>query len=475
MVKSTLAKEEAMRQPPPNIVFILIDDMGWRDLGCTGSPFYETPHLDHLAAEGMRFTNAYASCPVCSPTRASLLTGKYPATVGITNYIPGTETGKLLPVPYLHHLPLEEKTIARTLRDEAGYRTFHVGKWHLGGPEFYPTHHGFDVNVAGCDWGHPRNGYFSPYGIPDFPDGPPGEYLTDRLTDEAIRLLQQAEDAPFFLNLCHYSVHTPLQAKPDDIRRFEEKAAALGLDTLPAFAVGETFPCDHLKDKRVTRRLLQSDPVYAAMIFNLDENVGRLLQALQETGKANNTLVVFTSDNGGLSSSEGSPTCNAPLAEGKGWMYDGGVRVPLLVRWPGVVKAGAVCGTPMTSPDFYPTFAEVGGINEPQETEGVSLLPLLTGQDIGGERALFWHYPHYGNQGGTPGSSVRIGDWKLIEFFEDNRLELYNLQSDEGEDHNLVSQEQERAAQMQTLLAGWRKSVAAQIPEWNPGHTSGSG
>ncbi len=464
---------DAEATSPPNIVFILIDDLGWRDLACCGSPFYETPHLDRLASEGMRFTDAYAACPVCSPTRASILTGKYPASVGITNYIAGVERGKLLPVPYLHHLPLHETTVATALK-QGGYQTWHVGKWHLGGPEFYPEHHGFDVNVGGCNWGAPAKGYFSPYEIPTLSDGPEGEYLTDRLTDEAIRLIHSSGDKPFFLSLCHYTVHTPLQAKADDIRRFEEKAKALGLDRAETFAIGEPFPSEHKKHLRVTRRLLQSDPVYAAMIFNLDENIGRLLAALRDTGKADNTIVVFTSDNGGLATSEGSPTCNAPLAEGKGWMYDGGVRVSLLVRWPTVVRPGAVCETPVTSPDFFPTFLEAAGAAAPplppggRERDGISLVPLLREEARLEGRPIFWHYPHYGNQGGTPGSSVRIDQWKLIEFFEDSRLELYDLTADESETENRADAEPARAAEMQRILAQWRHDIDAKIPAPNP-------
>jgi arylsulfatase A-like enzyme len=269
-------------------------------------------------------------------------------------------------------------------------------------------------------------------------------------------------------------VHTPIQAKPDDIRYFEQKAKALGLDKETTFAVGEPFPSEHKKHLNVTRRLLQSDPVYAAMVFNLDANIGRLLQALQETGKAEDTIVVFTSDNGGLATSEGSPTCNAPLAEGKGWMYDGGVRVPLLVRWPRIVRAGALCDTPVTSPDFFPTFLDAARIAAPpvpggnKQLDGVSLVPLLEEQTEWKREALFWHYPHYGNQGGTPGSSVRIGPWKLIEFFEDNRLELYDLSRDEAESDNRASVEPERAARMQQILARWRQDVEAQIPAPNP-------
>jgi arylsulfatase A-like enzyme len=459
----------------PNIVLILMDDLGWRDLGCYGSAFYETPNLDRLAAGGTCFSEAYAACPVCSPTRASILTGKYPATVGVTDWIDWTgrvhpARGRLIDVPYIDHLPLEEIALPEALR-EAGYHTWHVGKWHLGGPDYYPEKHGFERNVGGCEWGSPRYGYFAPWDIPTLADGPQGEYLTDRLTDEAIRLIEGCQDGrPFFLNLWYYSVHIPIQAKPEKIAKYEAKARALGLDRLRAFEEGDYFPCEHKKDKRIVRRLIQSDPVYAAMVESVDENVGRLLRALEESGRAQDTLVVFFSDNGGLATSEGSPTCNAPLAEGKGWMYEGGTREPLIVRWPGVVEAGAWCREPVTSTDLYPSFLDAAGLPPmpEQHVDGVSLMPLLTGSGALDREAIYWHYPHYGNQGGTPGSSIRAGDYKLIEFFEDGRLELYNLRWDAGEEHNLVGEMPELANELASRLRAWRQQVEARIPQPNP-------
>ncbi len=455
--------------PRPNFIFILLDDMGWKDLACYGSGFYETPNLDRLAREGVRFTDAYAACPVCSPTRASIMTGRYPARVGVTNYIRGEARGRLLSAPYVDHLPLEERTVARALKG-AGYSTWHVGKWHLGGEDYWPDRHGFDVNVAGCHMGMPTSGYFSPYNIPTLPDGPDGEYLTDRLTDEAIRLIHAGGDRPFFLYLAYYAVHIPIQGKPDYVREFQAKAERLGLDRVKTFEVGEPFPCEHKNDQRVTRRLVQSDPGYASMVRSVDENVGRLLKTVEEIGQAQNTVVFFTSDNGGLATSEGSPTCNAPLAEGKGWMYEGGTREPLLVRWPGVVEPGATCSVPVTSPDFYPTMLEMAAL-EPmpeQHCDGVSLVPLLKGEGALDREAIYWHYPHYGNQGGTPGCSLRAGDYKLIEFFEDGRLELYNLREDVSEERNLAPDEPERARELHDMLVRWRESVQARIPEPNP-------
>ncbi|MFP4056506.1 MAG: sulfatase [Candidatus Brocadiia bacterium] len=459
----------------PNIIFILADDLGWVDLGCMGSSFYETPHLDRLAGEGLRFTDAYASCPVCSPTRASVMTGKYPATVQITNFIPGAARGKLLSAPYLHYLPLEEKTLARALR-EGGYRTWHVGKWHLGEEPYWPQHHGFDVNVGGWTAGMPRS-YFSPYQNPMLPDGPEGEYLPDRLADEAIRLIERNDGTPFFLNLCPYLVHIPIQGKPRMVEKYRAKAAALGLDRREALRPGEPFPCEHKSDKRVTRRLFQSDPGYAAMVQSLDENIGRLLAALEAQGLADNTVVFFTSDNGGVSTSEGSPTTNAPLAEGKGWMYEGGTREPLLVRWPGVTRPDSLCSVPVTSTDFYPTILEMAGL-EPipeQHCDGASIVPLLRGEPRLEREAIYWHYPHYSNQGGTPGCSIRTGDWKLIEFFEDRHVELYNLRQDVAEDHDLAAEEPERTRELQARLHEWLQRAGARIPEPNPDYVPTQG
>jgi arylsulfatase A-like enzyme len=462
----------------PNIILILVDDLGWRDLSSYGSDFYETPNLDRLAAVGMTFSDAYAACPVCSPTRASLLTGKYPATVGVTDWIDWAHwvhpaRGKLVDVPYIDHLPLEETSLASALK-EGGYHTWHVGKWHLGTEAYYPQHHGFDVNIGGCMWGSPANGYFSPYNIPGFENGPEGEYLTDRLTNEAIHLIEKNDSKPYFLNLWYYTVHTPIQAKAEHIQKFESKAKQMGIDQIDPFEIGEAFPTEHKQHLNVTRRTLQSNPVYAAMIYALDENIGRLLETLERTNQAENTVVIFTSDNGGLATAESSPTCNAPLSEGKGWMYEGGTREPFIVRWSGVVRPGSTCSVPITSPDFYPTLLEMAGLplRPEQHVDGVSLLPLLKGEQSLAREAIFWHYPHYGNQGGTPGSSIRVSDYKLLHFFEDDRIELYNLRDDVSEDHDLAAEIPLLTEQLKTRLADWRAQVEAKIPQPNPDYQS---
>jgi len=453
----------------PNIIFILIDDLGWRDLGCYGSTFYETPNLDRLRERGMLFTDAYASCPVCSPTRASIQTGRYPARVGVTNFIAGQARGRVIEPDYVKHLPHEEHSIAAALRD-GGYQTWHVGKWHLGGEDYRPERHGYDVNVGGCHMGMPHRGYFSPWEIPTLEDGPEGEYLTDRLTDEAINLIERADDRPFLLNMCYYSVHVPIQAKAQHIERFQAKAEATHLDEIDPFVEGEYFPCEHKRERRVQRRQLQSDPQYAAMVWSMDENIGRLLHAVEQSGRAEDTVVFFTSDNGGLATAEGAPTCNAPLHEGKGWMYEGGTREPLLVSWPGVTAPDSISRVPVTSPDFYPTMLEMAGLDPlpEQHCDGESLAPLLRGEGEPDREAIFWHYPHYGNQGGTPGCSVRAGDYKLIEFFEDGHLELYNLRDDISETRDLADEQPGRAADMHGLLRAWRAEIGARLPTANP-------
>lgn len=450
-----------------------MDDLGYADLGCFGSSFYETPNLDRLAEQGLKLTDGYASCPVCSPTRASMLTGQYPARVGITNFIPGNSWGKLMGVPYFDRLPKASTTIAHAMK-QGGYNTYHVGKWHLGPKGHWPQDFGFDVNVGGCDMGAPKHGYFSPYDIPNIDNGPEGEYLTDRLTDEANDLIVQhgpdgnSSDTPFFMYLSHYAVHTPIQAPQHLVEKYQQKARDLGLDQKDPIEVGEPFPTVHGRNGNVKRRRFQSHPTYAAMVENMDTNIGKTLDALDAAGLSDNTIVIFTSDNGGLSTSEGSPTCNAPLNEGKGWMYEGGVRESWLIRWPKVIKPGSVSGEPITSPDVFPTLLEAAGLPAmpDKHVDGKSFLPMLKGDTF--ERGpIFWHYPHYSNQGGGPSCSIRDGDYKLIEFFEDGRLELYNLREDIGEETDLASAMPEKRDELYTKLNQWKDEIGAAIPEPN--------
>lgn len=444
----------------PNFIFILADDLGGRDLGCYGSTFYETPNLDRLAAGGMRFTQAYAACSVCSPTRASILTGKYPARLGLTDWLPGRADRpdqKLKRPEILRHLPLEEVTVAEALK-EAGYRTAFIGKWHLGGKGYWPEQQGFDINLGGCELGHPPS-YFSPYKIPTLPDGPTGEYLTDRLTDEALKFLDSSRDKPFLLYLAHYAVHNPQQAKLELIEKYNRKLAKKRPATGPEF----------VPEGQTRERLIQNQPVYAAMVQSLDESVGRIVAKVNQLGLTSNTVFIFFSDNGGLSTAEGSPTSNAPLRAGKGWPYEGGVREPLLIRWPGVTPANSQCDTPTMSTDFYPTILEIAGLQQrpSQHVDGRSLVPLLKGGTFG-ERPLFWHYPHYSNQGGGPCGTIRVGDLKLIEWYEDMRVELFNLKSDLEEKKDLSKAEPEKARALREQLHEWRQSLRAAMPRPNP-------
>ncbi len=452
----------------PNVIIILIDDMGYKDLGCYGSSFYETPNIDKLAYDGMLFTQGYATCPVCSPSRASIMTGKYPARVGLTNFIGRHTQGKVIDAPYFRYLPLEEYAMPKALK-AGGYATWHVGKWHLGGEEYAPEKHGFDVNIGGCHMGGPQNGYFSPWNIDTLSNGDDGDYLTDRLTDEAINLIDKNKEKPFFMYLSHYAVHTPLMAKQEDIERFEQKAKRMKLDKIDPLVVGDRFPCEHKYDQKITRRTVQSHTVYAAMIYNLDYNVGKLIDKLKADGIYDDTIIFFTSDNGGLSTSEGSPTCNAPLAEGKGWMYDGGVREPFIVKATGITPEKSVCNVPVTGADLYPTILELAGLAPipEQHKDGVSIVPLLKGGDELDREAIYWHYPHYGNQGGTPGAAVRMGDYKLIKFFEDNHIELYNLEQDISEVFDIKNQQPDIAQKLEQMLEQWLVEVNAKIPEVN--------
>lgn len=431
---------------PLNFIFILIDDMGWTDLGCYGSKSYDTPNIDRLATQGMRFTNAYAACPVCSPTRASILTGKYPARLRLTDWIPGRKqwpAAKLLTPEFRQELPLAEVTLAEALKP-AGYASASIGKWHLGGDGFSPTEQGFDRNVGGTARGSPKS-YFGPFDLPGLAGGPEGEYLTDRLSTEAEKFIEENRDRPFFLYLPEFAVHLPLQGKKDLVAKYEAKLA--GSET-------------------------QNNPTYAAMVESVDQGVGRLLQKLDDLHIADRTVVILTADNGGLryEGKQTKPvTSNAPLRAGKGHVYEGGIREPLIVRWPGVVKAGSVCEDPVISVDYFPTILEMARLPK-RSVDGVSILPLLTQKGRLNREAIYWHYPHYSNQGGPPAGAVRYGDYKLIEFYEDGRLELFNLRDDLGERRNLVQKEPKKAAALHARLKRWRESVKAAMPAVNPNY-----
>lgn len=443
----------------PNIVFIVADDLGWADLGCYCSKFYETPHLDRLAKQGMRFTDAYAASNVCSPTRAAILTGKSPARLHLTDWLTGRldrPDQKLNRPDFQKFLPLEEVTLAEAVK-QAGYQTAFIGKWHLGEEsKYWPEHQGFDLNIGGCGKGHPPS-YFSPYGITNLTDGPQGEHLDERLASEAMQFIERCGDKPFFLYLAHYAVHTPIQARPEVVAKYQAKAAKLK-PTGPEF---ET-------DRGFNVRQIQNHPTYAAMMESLDVSVGRVLAKLDQLGLTTNTIVIFTSDNGGLSTAEGSPTSNVPLRAGKGWAYEGGVRVPLLIKWPGVTKSGGVSAAPVISTDFYPTILEMLGLplRPQQHRDGESIVAALRGDSLP-ERPLFWHYPHYSNQGGTPHGAVRLGDFKLIEWYEDMSVELFDLKNDPGERRDISKLHPEKVTALRQSLRDWRERVSAQMPTAN--------
>ena len=425
--------------PPWNVLFVLMDDLGWRDLGPYGNRFIDTPNLDRFAQQSVRFTNAYAACPVCSPTRASIMTGKYPARLHLTDWIPGRKpwpTSKLIRPEFNQFLPVADKTIAEALSPR-GYRTAAIGKWHLGGEGHLPTDRGFQKNVGGSEAGHPP-AYFGPLQMPGLKLAS-GEFLTQRLTDEAIRFMPADKQTPFFLYQAHYTVHTPLEAREEAIAKYRK------------------------------RDIGDFNPTYCAMVESVDDSMGQLLKSLDDSGQADNTIVIFFSDNGGVryqGKSVKPISNNAPLRAGKGHVFEGGIREPLMIRWPGITRPGRVVDEPVSSIDFFPTICEAAGAPA-GKVDGRSLLPLLRGEKSP-ERPLFWHYPHYSDQGGRPSGAIRLGDWKLIEFYEDGRLELFHLAEDVGEQRNLVRLEANRAKKLQGMLSDWRRSVDAAMPAPNP-------
>jgi arylsulfatase A-like enzyme len=465
-----------------NVVFIMADDLGYMDTGFNNpETFYDTPNLNGLAKQAMRFTAGYAACPVCSPTRSSILTGQYPARTRNTDYFggpngfqelpadaakpksakPGKFSGRpLLPAAYLSRLAASHTTIAEAFKAK-GYATMHAGKWHLGPKGSWPGDHGFDVNIGGVEGGGPYGGkgYFSPYGNPNLPDGPPGEHLPDRLATEVSKFITAHKDQPFFVYLPFYSVHTPLMGRPDLVEKYKAKKEKLGLK--------DAF----IPDPPRENRSVQAHVVYAAMVDAMDQAVGKVLKSIDDNGLTNDTIVIFFSDNGGLSTSEGSPTSNLPYRAGKGWTYEGGIREPLLVRWPGKVKPGSTCDAPVISTDFYPTLLEACGfpLLPEQHKDGVSFLDLLKDPAAKHERApLFWHYPHWGNQGGIPSSAVRDGDWKLIVYYFKKEPELFNLATDPGEHDNLAGKNPAKLAELKTKLDAFLKDTDALMPIPNP-------
>lgn len=433
-----------------NFIFLLADDLGYMDIGANNpKTFYETPAIDGLARKGMRFTQAYAACCVCSPTRASIMTGKYPPRVHITDYIGGTRAGNLLPAPYQNHLGLEEITVARRLR-AAGYTNFFAGKWHLGTGAYSPNAFGFGPGLAG--YGQ----FFYPPGNVPQPNDRNDAKTTDYIANEAVKFIHANRDRPFFAYLPFQAPHIPVSARPDLIDKYKEKAK-----DAPAVEWG--------KEGTNKVRLVQNDAAYAAMVEQMDSAIGSVLDAVTREGIADHTVIILFSDNGGLSTAEGWPTANVPLRAGKGWPYEGGIREPLIIVAPGVTAPGSVCDTPVISMDFYPTMLRLADLPlmPQQHRDGVDLGPLLRGGQIS-PRDLFWHYPHYSNQGGKPCSTIRAGDWKLIEWFEGERVELFNLANDLSEKTNVMAEHPDVVKELQARLVAWRKGVGALLPTPNP-------
>ncbi|MGD9556429.1 MAG: sulfatase [Mangrovibacterium sp.] len=454
----------------PNILFILADDLGYHDLSCTGSRYYETPNIDRIAAEGMTFSQGYAACQVCSPSRASIMTGKFTARHGITDWI-GAKAGvswrsqnrhsKMLPAEYEHALRAEYVTLPEAMKG-AGYKTFFAGKWHLGDQGSLPEDHGFDINKGGWHAGSPAGGYFSPYKNPKLEDGPDGENLSMRLASETVKFLNDNNPGktgqPVFAFLSFYAVHGPIETSRDKWAKYREKAIQTGIaDT--GFYMGHFLPI----------RRVQDNPVYAGLVEQMDDAVGLVLKALRELGLEKNTIVIFTSDNGGVSSGDSFSTSNLSLRGGKGYQFEGGIREPYFIKVPGLTKGGEQCEVPVTGTDFYPTLLELAG-QKPMPAEhadGVSLVPLLKRQSIA-ERPLFWHYPHYGNQGGEPSSIIRLGDWKLIHYYEDQHEELYNLRLDPAETNNVAASEGGITERLHQKLFEFLTAVGARFPEDDP-------
>lgn len=458
--------------PSPNVLFILVDDLGYHDLSCTGSAYYETPNVDRIAAEGMQFTAGYAACQVCSPSRASIMSGKFTARHGITDWI-GARAGedwrkagrfnKLLPPEYAHELPSAYTTLPEAMK-QAGYKTFFAGKWHLGGKGSLPEDHGFDINKGGFQAGSPASGrYFAPFKNPKLTDHQEekGMSLSMRLANETARFIQQNKDTSFFAFLSFYAVHSPIQTTREKWAKYRGKAESLGIAET-GFKMGRYLPI----------RQVQDNPVYAGLVETMDDAVGVVLKTLDELRLADKTIVIFTSDNGGVCSGDAFATSNLPLRGGKGYQFEGGLRVPFFMKVPWMDIAGKKSDVPVIDTDFYPTLLELTGQDlKPQEhLDGVSLVPLLKGSSGIKNRPLIWHYPHYGNQGGEPSSVIRRGEWKLIHYYEDGRNELYNLDRDPGETREVSSQNVALAEQLNEELSDYLHHVGAKFPKPDPAY-----
>ena len=454
----------------PNFIFILADDLGYHDLSVMGSEYYETPNIDRIANEGITFTEGYATCQVCSPSRASIMLGTFPARHGITDWI-GAKTGeswrkagrfnKLLPPEYVRNLPAEETTLAEAMK-EGGYKTFFAGKWHLGDSTSWPEAHGFDINKGGWDKGSPIGGYFSPYVNPNLENKVDGENLSMRLAKETVTFLKQNDPKvtgqPFFAYLAFYAVHGPIQTTQEKWAKYRQKAEDAGIAD-SGFEMGRFLPI----------RQVQDNPVYAGLVEAMDDAVGEVLKAVDELGLSENTVIVFTSDNGGVAAGDAFATSNLPLRAGKGYQFEGGIREPYFIKIPQVTDGGKKSNTPATGADFYPTILDLAGLplKPAQHQDGQSLVPVIKGAKLE-TRPLIWHYPHYGNQGGEPSSILRLGDWKLIHYYEDGRNELYNLKTDLEENVDLAAQHEEKVEELRKQLFLILDEMGARYPTKDP-------
>lgn len=458
---SFACQPQATEQQAPNIVFILADDLGAHDLGFSGSTYYETPHIDRIAKEGFIFTQGYAASRVCSPSRASLMTGQFTARHGITDWIgarSGAEWRKtnrhdiLLPADYTHSLPKADISMAEAMQ-MAGYKTFFAGKWHLGDEGDYPEDHGFEINQGGWDKGSPIGGYFSPWKNPKLPNQTPGENLSMRLAKETASFIKANQDSSFFAYLSFYAVHGPIQTTQEKWQKYQQKAMNTGLSD-------QGFKMERILPIRET----QDNPIYAGLLEGMDDAIGLVLQTLDELGLAENTIIVFTSDNGGVASGDAFSTSNLPLRGGKGYQWEGGIREPFLIKVPWLDGNGKQIETPVIGTDFYPTLLDLAELplRPEQHVDGQSLKPLLTGGTIA-DRPLYWHYPHYGNQGGEPSSIIRKENWKLIHYWEDGHEELYNLLEDPNEQQDLAQENVKKRQELSLQLMRWLDEMDANL------------
>lgn len=507
---------KAHQKDKMNVIFFLVDDLGWADVGVNGSTLYETPNIDKFAKEGVNFKQGYSTCHVCSPSRSSILTGKYPARLKLTDWLAGRKDypfQKLKNVKTIQSLPLEEKTLAEVLK-ENGYQTASYGKWHLGEEGSTPLDHGFNERITEWNKGWPAVSYFAPYQMKGLEGGAEGEYLTDRLTSEATKYIERNKDKPFFLYLPHFTVHDPIEGRPDLVKKYQDKLAKMGPMKGPAYIL-EGNPDSNVVRSRSALNALLDDPRYkgfsqlpdrlvkikqhqdnvqfAAMVESMDESLGRILAKLKELKIEDKTIVIFVSDNGGMSAANfGNPdkkigvknldkvfsTSNLPLRAGKGWFYEGGIRVPMIIKWPGQGKQGMVSNVPVIGTDFYPTILDMLGLplQPAQHQDGKSLTSLLKGAKTLDRKALYWHFPHYSNHGmQSPGAAIRSGDFKLLEYFENQTVQLFNLKADPGEQNDISKSQPAKAKELRDMLHVWQKDVSARMMENNPDYVSSAG